>query len=374
MGCGPSRPAAPSSPRPKKYVNAEPVSPTTETVADAEFKLLLIGDSGAGKSCLLLRFADDTYTESYISTIGVDFKSRTIKLDGKTIKLQIWDTAGQERFGKIDSSFYRGAHGIIVVFDVTDQESFDNVKQWLHEIDRYAPSNVKKMLVANKCDLASKRAVPTEQAAAFAESLGVEYLETSAKSALNVEKAFTTIASEMASFYKVDAEPPAPTPELSEEQRAAIAAFAEMDTDGDGELTAEEIHRALSKNNADVTLERVHEIMAKADKDKNGTISQQEYLDAVAAMGVGWIGSWLGKIAARVTAALFLELPFAEPEAPDPEQEQPVEEVAPEGEASAVEEVAIEAAPEQPLSPGFSNLQVGLRAEGEFAFEPEAEA
>ena len=108
---------------------------------DYLFKLLLIGDSGVGKSCLLLRFADDTYTESYISTIGVDFKIRTIELDGKTIKLQIWDTAGQERFRTITSSYYRGAHGIIVVFDVTDQESFNNVKQWLHEIDRYACAN-----------------------------------------------------------------------------------------------------------------------------------------------------------------------------------------------------------------------------------------
>ena len=317
------------------------------------FKLLLIGDSGAGKSCLLLRFADDTYTESYISTIGVDFKSRTIKLDGKTIKLQIWDTAGQERFRTITPSYYRGTHGIIVVFDVTDQESFDNVKQWLHEIDRYAPSNVKKLLVANKIDLASKRAVPAEQAAAFAESLGVEYFETSAKNDINVSGMFTAIAREITSSDKVDAEPASPTPELSEEQRAAIAAFAEMDTDGDGELTADEIFRALSKNNADVTLERVHEIMSKADKDQNGTISQQEYLDAVATMGPGWIGSWLGKIAARVTAV------WAEPEQEpvdgevvpntavwaEPEQEPIDGEVVPEGEASAVEEVAIDVPP-----------------------------
>ena len=412
MGCGPSRPAAEKK-KHHRFGHGENMKqmlrdelredgrPAAEpSGADAAlfspcrvygsnlFKLLLIGDSGVGKSSLLLRFAEDTYTESFISTIGVDFKSRTIELDGKTIKLQIWDTAGQERFGKMKSPYYRGAHGIIVVFDVTDQESFSNVKQWLHEIDKYAPANVKKLLVGNKCDLASKRAVPTEQAAKFAEGLGLEYLETSAKSTLNVEKAFTAIAREVASSDKVDAEPPAPTPELSEEQRAAIAAFAEMDTDGDGELTADEIFRALSKNNADVTLERVQEVMLKADKDKNGTISQQEYLDAVAAMGAGWIGSWLGKIAARVTAV------WAEPE------QEPVDgEVVPEGEASAAEEVAIdvsgeavagevtgrktsaphqfheevEVAPEQPLSPGFSNLQAELRTE-QFALEPEAEA
>merc|ERR1712028_79215 len=164
---------------------------------DYLFKLLLIGDSGVGKSCLLLRFADGTYTESYISTIGVDFKIRTIQLDGKTIKLQIWDTAGQERFRTITSSYYRGAHGIIVVYDVTDSESFNNVKQWLHEIDRYACEGVNKLLVGNKCDLTTKKQVEYNAAKEFADSLTIPFLETSAKSATNVEQAFMTMASEI---------------------------------------------------------------------------------------------------------------------------------------------------------------------------------
>lgn len=161
---------------------------------DFLFKLLLIGDSGVGKSCLLLRFADDTYTESYISTIGVDFKIRTIELEGKTVKLQIWDTAGQERFRTITSSYYRGAHGIIVVYDVTDNESFSNVKQWLQEIDRYASEGVNKLLVGNKSDLTSKKVVEYSVAKEFADQLSIPLLETSAKNATNVEQSFMTMA------------------------------------------------------------------------------------------------------------------------------------------------------------------------------------
>ncbi|KAJ0173782.1 hypothetical protein K1T71_010931 [Dendrolimus kikuchii] len=164
---------------------------------DYLFKLLLIGDSGVGKSCLLLRFADDTYTESYISTIGVDFKIRTIELDGKTIKLQIWDTAGQERFRTITSSYYRGAHGIIIVYDCTDQDSFSNVKQWLEEIDRYACDNVNKLLVGNKSDLTTKKVVNYATAKQYAEQLGIPFLETSAKNSTNVEQAFMTMAAEI---------------------------------------------------------------------------------------------------------------------------------------------------------------------------------
>eukprot|EP00760_Papus_ankaliazontas_P004678 PhM_4_TR12023/c0_g1_i1/m.54900/K07874/RAB1A; Ras-related protein Rab-1A len=167
------------------------------TEYDYLFKLLLIGDSGVGKSCLLLRFADDTYTESYISTIGVDFKIRTIQLEGKTIKLQIWDTAGQERFRTITSSYYRGAHGIIIVYDVTDVESFQNVKTWLSEIGKYAADNVNKLLVGNKCDLVNKKAVEYATAKEFADQLGIPFLETSAKNSTNVEEAFIRMTSEI---------------------------------------------------------------------------------------------------------------------------------------------------------------------------------
>jgi Ras-related protein Rab-1A len=176
---------------------------------DYLFKLLLIGDSGVGKSCLLLRFADDTYTQSYISTIGVDFKIRTIDLEGKTVKLQIWDTAGQERFRTITSSYYRGAHGIIIVYDVTDKESFNNVKHWIQEIDKYAAEGVKKLLVGNKCDLQSKKVVSYDEAKELADQLEIQFMETSAKNSHNVEQAFQMMAGEIKK--KVQMQPQART-------------------------------------------------------------------------------------------------------------------------------------------------------------------
>ncbi|XP_062180147.1 ras-related protein RABD2c-like isoform X2 [Phragmites australis] len=140
---------------------------------DYLFKLLLIGDSSVGKSCLLLRFADDSYVDTYTSTIGVDFKIRTVELDGKTVKLQI------------------------IVYDVTDMESFNNIKQWLSEIDRYASDSVCKLLVGNKCDLVDSKVVDTEKAKAFADSIGIPFIETSAKDSINVEEAFLTMSSEI---------------------------------------------------------------------------------------------------------------------------------------------------------------------------------
>lgn len=164
---------------------------------DYLFKLVLIGDSGVGKSCLLLRFADDAFTESYISTIGVDFRFRTVKIDKKTVKLQIWDTAGQERFRTITSAYYRGADGIIMVYDVTSKDSFDHVNDWMKEVNRYASEGTCKLLVGNKSDRTADRVVTEEQAKEFADELGIAFLETSAKSAKNVEEAFLTMAGEL---------------------------------------------------------------------------------------------------------------------------------------------------------------------------------
>ncbi|GBE82815.1 GTP-binding protein [Sparassis crispa] len=164
---------------------------------DYLFKLLLIGDSGVGKSCLLLRFAEDAFTDSYLSTIGVDFKIRTIDLEGRTVKLQIWDTAGQERFRTIAAAYYRGAHGIVVVYDVTDQDSFENVKGWLTEIERYASENVKKLLLGNKSDLVERKIVQYSVAKDFADELKIPFLETSAKTSANVEEAFLTMSKEI---------------------------------------------------------------------------------------------------------------------------------------------------------------------------------
>lgn len=121
-------------------------------------------------------------------------KIRTIDIDGTTVKLQIWDTAGQERFRTITSSYYRGAHGIIVVYDITNQETFNNVQKWLQEIERYACENVHKLLVGNKCDLVSDRKVQFDQAKEFADTLNLIFLETSAKNSTHVEEAFMKMA------------------------------------------------------------------------------------------------------------------------------------------------------------------------------------
>eukprot|EP00794_Sanderia_malayensis_P013934 gene13934-15386_t len=159
---------------------------------DHLFKLLIIGDSGVGKSSILLRFADNMFSGSYITTIGVDFKIRTITVDGEKVKLQIWDTAGQERFRTITSTYYRGTHGVIIVYDVTNADSFVNVKRWLHEIEQNCDV-VNRVLVGNKDDCPELKVVDTQDAQRFAEQMNVQLFETSAKENQNIEEVFNHI-------------------------------------------------------------------------------------------------------------------------------------------------------------------------------------
>ncbi|KAM9994607.1 hypothetical protein ACTFIZ_007750 [Dictyostelium cf. discoideum] len=157
------------------------------------FKIIFLGDIGVGKTSILLRFTDDTFYETYPSTIGVDFKIKTVYYEGKAIKLQIWDTCGQERFRVHNKPQYRGCNGIMVVYDVTDQNSFENVSKWIQEIDRYANNNVIKMLIGNKNDLISQKVVDPLLAQEFADSLDITFKEISAKQAINIEDAFITL-------------------------------------------------------------------------------------------------------------------------------------------------------------------------------------
>ncbi|KAF1837292.1 NCA2-domain-containing protein [Decorospora gaudefroyi] len=143
------------------------------------------------------RIREDSFTPSFITTIGIDFKIRTIELDGKRVKLQIWDTAGQERFRTITTAYYRGAMGILLVYDVTDERSFNNIRTWFSNVEQHATEGVNKILIGNKCDWEEKRAVSTEQGQALADELGIPFLEVSAKSNINVDQAFYSLAGDI---------------------------------------------------------------------------------------------------------------------------------------------------------------------------------
>jgi len=186
---------------------------------DHLFKLLIIGDSGVGKSSLLVRFADNMFSPNYITTIGVDFKIRTLVIKGERVKLQIWDTAGQERFRTITSTYYRGTHGVIVVYDVTNGDSFANVKRWLHEIEQNC-DHVSKILVGNKNDDPSRKVVLTSDAQRFANQIDISLFETSAKDNINVHEIFQDITEQVlrSKQRQVESEQERETVKLAETQ------------------------------------------------------------------------------------------------------------------------------------------------------------
>ncbi len=149
-------------------------------------KIIIVGDPNVGKSNIINQFTDLIYNESYISTIGIDFKIREIEIDDIVLKLQLWDTAGQERFRTISNCYYRGANGILLVYDVTNNQSFENICYWQKEVEKFAKYNVIQLLVANKCDLIEKRVVTEQQGRELANKLLIPYMETSAKLNQNI--------------------------------------------------------------------------------------------------------------------------------------------------------------------------------------------
>lgn len=161
------------------------------------FKYIIIGDTGVGKSCLLLQFTDKRFQPVHDLTIGVEFGARMVTIDGKQIKLQIWDTAGQESFRSITRSYYRGAAGALLVYDITRRDTFNHLTSWLEDARQHSNSNMVIMLIGNKSDLEARREVKREEGEAFAREHGLVFMETSAKTAANVEEAFIDTAKEI---------------------------------------------------------------------------------------------------------------------------------------------------------------------------------
>lgn len=174
---------------------------------DFLYKIVMIGDSGVGKSNLLTRFTKNEFSVDTKVTIGVEFATRNVSVDGKVAKAQIWDTAGQERYRAITSAYYRGAFGALIVYAINSKESFNNVQKWLDELKGGADKNIAIMLVGNKSDLDNLREVPTDEAKKFAKEHDLAFMETSAANATNVDEAFNTL---VRAIYRVNSQSVAP--------------------------------------------------------------------------------------------------------------------------------------------------------------------
>ncbi|XP_025840528.2 ras-related protein Rab-26 isoform X1 [Vulpes vulpes] len=203
---GASAPAASAPPAANGSRPARPIGPPPPArpslgggdFYNVAFKIMLVGDSGVGKTCLLVRFKDGAFLAgTFISTVGIDFRNKVLDVDGVKVKLQIWDTAGQERFRSVTHAYYRDAHALLLLYDVTNKASFDNIQAWLTEIHEYAQHNVALMLLGNKVDSAQERVVKREDGEKLAKEYGLPFMETSAKTGLNVDLAFTAIAKEL---------------------------------------------------------------------------------------------------------------------------------------------------------------------------------
>jgi small GTP-binding protein len=172
-------------------------SPKKNEKYDFMAKVIIIGDSGIGKTVLITRFCESTFKESYVATIGVDFKIKTMTVGNRRYKMQIWDTAGQERFKNITQTYYKGAAGIILTYSIVDRNSFENIDRWMTQIDNNAPADVSKILIATKADLNYERQVTTEEGAALASKFSMRFAEVSAKSGTNVKEGFEMLIEEI---------------------------------------------------------------------------------------------------------------------------------------------------------------------------------
>eukprot|EP00066_Takifugu_rubripes_P016290 XP_011605556.1 PREDICTED: ras-related protein Rab-19-like [Takifugu rubripes] len=180
------------------HLSRQSAAPEVEDSFDFLFKIILVGDSNVGKTCVVQSFKSGIFMEKQQNTIGVDFTVRTLDIDGKKVKMQVWDTAGQERFRTITQSYYRSAHGAMVAYDITRRPTFESVSHWIREVEHYGAASVVLILIGNKSDLQAQRQVLFEDACTLAENNGaLAVLETSAKEAQNVEAAFTLMAREL---------------------------------------------------------------------------------------------------------------------------------------------------------------------------------
>lgn len=168
------------------------------------FKILTIGESGVGKTCILRRFVENKFLKNHLATIGIDFKTKNIEIDGTPIKLKIWDTAGQERFRNITNQYYKGADGIILVFDVTDQKSFEKIKEWMSQIKANTQADqIGLVLLGNKCDI-EPRTISKNDGEELGKELGIEYYETSAMLGDGIAQAFEFLAKNILTKKKID--------------------------------------------------------------------------------------------------------------------------------------------------------------------------
>ena len=165
---------------------------------DYIFKIVLIGDTCVGKSCILVRFSDDIFNDNYVTTIGVDFRFKTMVVNQKVAKIQIWDTAGEERYRSITTAYYRGAAAIIICCDCTNTESFNNVDNWIEEIGKYTDKdNVDIMILMNKCDLVDERKIDKSEIEKYEKKSGLKVLEVSAKTGEGIDDAFKYVISKL---------------------------------------------------------------------------------------------------------------------------------------------------------------------------------